>query len=221
MARSKSHESHWLVWGQRSPVLVAGFALLSAVACGDDGGSGSGSGGSAGAGATGASGGSSANGGSTNGGSTSGGSTSGGSSSGGTSGAGNGGTTVGGAGGSGAGPGTTLDERIETHDLTLPEGVQAGVSNWRIWGRGSLNVAPVFTVPRGNCSTLVCYTTQAGTAKVAEVGRDGSLIATRDLAQDRQCRGLAAEPDGAYAALLWDDAGDRIFLQRYAADGSE
>ncbi|MGE3672296.1 MAG: hypothetical protein AB7K71_21675 [Polyangiaceae bacterium] len=219
MARSKSLESHWLVWGQRSPVMVAGFALLSAVACGDDGSTGSGSGGSAGAGASGGSGGSSAEGGSGNGGSTSGGS-----SSGGTAGAGNGGSAAGGAGGnggSGAGPGTQLDARIETHDVTLPEGVQAGVCNWRIWGRGSLNVAPVFTVPRGNCSILVCYTTQAGTAKVAEVGRDGTLISTKDLAQDRQCRGLAAEPDGAYAALLWDDAGDRIFLQRYAADGSE
>ncbi len=222
MARSKSFNPHSFAWGRRRTSAAACAALLVLVGCGDEGSTGSGSGGSGAVG--GSQNGGSANGGSSgaaNGGSsgaTNGGTTNGGSSNGGSS---NGGASGGGNGGSGAGPGAKLDERIETHDVTLPEGVQAGVSNWRIWGRGSLNVAPVFTVPRGNCSTLVCYTTQGGTAKVAEVARDGSLVTTRDLAQDRQCRGLAVEPDGAYAVLLWDDAGDRIFLQRYAADGSE
>lgn len=212
MAQSKSFDTRCLVWGRRSSMGVACVVLLGVVACGDEDSGGSGSGGNAG----------SPSGGTQNGGSSgslSGGN--GGSGNGGSAASSNGGTSGAGNGGSGAAPGAKLEERIETRELTLPEGVKAGVSNWRIWGRGSLNVAPVFTVPRGNCSTLVCYTTQGGSARVAEVARDGSLIATKELAANRECRGLAAEPDGAYAALLWDDAGDRIFVHRYAADGSE
>ena len=60
-------------------------------------------------------------------------------------------------------PGTPLSDRISVTTIPAPAGVMAGRSNWRIWGTGSLRVAPVFTVPLADCGTLVGYTT--GTAR--------------------------------------------------------
>ena len=55
-------------------------------------------------------------------------------------------------------PDAPLDERLSVVDLVVPEGVAPGANNWRIWGTGPLNVAPVFTVPLSTCETLVGYT---------------------------------------------------------------
>ena len=134
-------------------------------------------------------------------------------------------TGTGGLATGGAPPaGTPLEERLVVVDVTIGQGVKQGVQNWRVWGRGDLEVAPVFTVPRTDCSTLVCYTTDAGgalTARVAHLGLGGELIEEWTLATARECRGLAAAPDGSFAALLWDDAGDDIYLHRYDAAGTE
>ncbi len=102
-------------------------------------------------------------------------------------------------------PGTPLDQRITVTAVTTPAGVMAGASNWRIWGTGSLRVAQVFTVPFADCGTLVGYTTGTSTptAHVARLGANDVLIATYDLGAF-ELRGLAAEPDGHFGALLWD-----------------
>ena len=121
-------------------------------------------------------------------------------------------------------PGSAIPDRIVVTEVTVPEGVEAGVRNWRVWSRGDLEVAPVFTAPRADCSTLVCYTTDAGgtvTARVAYLGADGTLVESWALATGRECRGLAAAPDGSFAALLWDDAGDAIYVHRFDVSGTE
>lgn len=121
-------------------------------------------------------------------------------------------------------PGDPLEDRITTSTVTAPEGVKSGVSNWRIWGRGALNVAPVFTVPLANCETLVGYTTSGGgglTPRVARLSAQDDLVETHTLTSGLECRGLAAEPDGHFAALLWDDAADAIFVTRYDPSGNE
>ncbi len=121
-------------------------------------------------------------------------------------------------------PGSTLVDRLTVTDITVPEGVKEGVSNWRVWGRGDLEVAPVFSAPRADCSTLVCYTTAVGdatTARVAQLGADGTLVTSHELAAERECRGLAAAPDGSFAALLWSDNDDDIYVHRYDAAGTE
>lgn len=104
-------------------------------------------------------------------------------------------------------PGTPLADRITVTTIPVPagQGVMAGRSNWRIWGTGSLRVAPVFTVPLADCGTLVGYTTGASTptARVARLDASDALVTTHDLGAF-ELRGLAAEPDGHWAALLWD-----------------
>ncbi|CAN5710466.1 hypothetical protein BH11MYX3_BH11MYX3_20160 [soil metagenome] len=102
-------------------------------------------------------------------------------------------------------PGTPLDQRITVTNVTAPAGVMAGDSSWRIWGTGSLRVAQVFTVPFADCGTLVGYTTGTATptARVARLDANDALLATYDLGAF-ELRGLAAEPDGHFAALLWD-----------------
>jgi len=123
--------------------------------------------------------------------------------------AGTGGTGGSGGGGGAAGSCTTttgpLLDRVVTSDVTIPAGVAAGVSNFRIWGMSSLGIAPVFTVPLANCGTLVCYTTgssSAPSAHVAVLDASDKLVRTIDLGS-YMCRGLAAEADGHFAALLW------------------
>jgi len=117
-----------------------------------------------------------------------------------------------------------LLDRITVTDLTTPEGVKPGVSNWRIWRSVGLAVAPVYTAPLANCGTLICITTgsnDAPTPRVLRLGPDDKLIDTRTLDAGRECRGIAAEPDGHYAVLLFDDAGDRITMKRFDAAGAE
>ena len=49
-------------------------------------------------------------------------------------------TAGGGAGGRPTLP-STLQERIQVSDVTVPAGVKDGVMNWRVWGREDLNVS--------------------------------------------------------------------------------
>ncbi|HVU04619.1 MAG TPA: hypothetical protein VHE30_22830 [Polyangiaceae bacterium] len=183
----------------------------------------SGSGGTAsgGSGTSGGSNGGSGTGGGSNGGSSNGGGSNGGSSNGGSS---NGGDTGTGGAGSGGLVGTSLTDRLGTKDVTTPEGVKAGVRNFRVWGQKSLQVAPVYTAPLSDCGTLVCYTTDASgtpTARAAHLGPDDTLLETFTLGANLDCRGLAAEPDGHFGALLWDDANDKIYVARFDAQGNQ
>jgi hypothetical protein len=82
-----------------------------------------------------------------------------------------------------------------------------------------------------NCTTLVCYTTGTSTltARVARFDANDQLVSTYSLG-NYECRGLAAEPDGHFAALLWtpgsaDDCADptvngRIYVARYDTAGT-
>ncbi len=153
-------------------------------------------------------------------------------------GAGSGGTSVGsggmgvGSGGANAGSGGSaiggisggsLLDRITTSDVITPAGVKAGVRNYRIWGAVMLRVAPVYTAPLANCGTLVCYTTGTAAAPNARVARlDGSdrLLGSLDLGAGVECRGIAAEPDGHFAALLWADTTDQIYVKRFDLAGT-
>jgi hypothetical protein len=137
-------------------------------------------------------------------------------------GAGAGGAANGGSAGSVSLP-TTLRERLMVSEVELATGVKKGVSNWRIWGRGDLNVAPVFTVPLASCDTLVCYTSGTNDAPVAHVVE---LTATNELGSELvsqagvECRGLAAGEGGQFAALLWKEADQTIAVTRYDASGT-
>jgi hypothetical protein len=108
-------------------------------------------------------------------------------------------------------------------DIEIPEGVEAGVSNWRIWGTGPLQVAPVFTVPLPSCETLVGFTTEGGgiTARVAHLDPADGLVGILDLAAGLELRGLAAESSTTFAALVWDGAAARIFVRRFDMTGTE
>ncbi len=129
-----------------------------------------------------------------------------------------------------------LSSQLSASSTTTPEGVKPGVTSWRIWGQGSLAIAPVYTAPLGNCGTLVCYTTGTGvgsagtrTARVAYLNASDQLVNTFNLGAF-ECRGLAAEPDGHFAALLWapgtaTDCSDytvngRIYVDRFDIGGN-
>lgn len=116
----------------------------------------------------------------------------------------------------------SLPDRLSTSDVTVPAGVKAGVSNWRVWASTKLKVAPVFTTPLANCGTLVCYTSgtaSAPNARVVKLDAADHAAGALDLGAGLECRGLAAEPDGHFAALLWDGAGKKIYVKRYDAGG--
>lgn len=130
----------------------------------------------------------------------------------------------------------SLGTQLTATSVSAPEGAKPGANNWRVWGRGSLNVAPVFTVPLANCGTLVCYTTGTGsgsagtrTARVAYLNVNDQLVTTYNLGA-YECRGLGAEPDGHFAALLWapgtaTDCNDytvngRIYVSRFDIAGN-
>jgi hypothetical protein len=118
--------------------------------------------------------------------------------------------------------GTPLVDRIGVATVTAPAGVMDGDSNWRIWGRQSLRVAPVFTVPLADCSTLVGYTTGTAAAPMARVAKldvNDQLVATFDVGAF-VLRGLAAEPDGHFGALLWDSNAKTIRVTRFDASGA-
>ncbi len=102
-------------------------------------------------------------------------------------------------------PGTALADRLTVSTIATPAGVLPGRATWRVWGRGDLVVSPVFTVPYADCGTLVGYTTgtSAPTARVARLDAADGLVTTFDLGR-YELRGLAAEPGGGFATLLWD-----------------
>src|SRR5262245_7897550 len=117
--------------------------------------------------------------------------------------------------------GTPLDERLVVSTVAAPAGVIPGGSSWRIWGLGGLRVGRIYTVPYGDCGTLIGYTTTGPTARVARLDPGDQLITTYDLGAF-ELRGLAVEPDGHWAALLWDDGPDPAVLhvQRFDASGA-
>ncbi|PKN43755.1 MAG: hypothetical protein CVU63_12200, partial [Deltaproteobacteria bacterium HGW-Deltaproteobacteria-20] len=89
---------------------------------------------------------------------------------------------------------------------------------------GSLHIAPVFTVPLANCQTLVGFTTASGAAlapRVARLDAHDELVEIYTLTPGLELRGLAAEPDGHFGALVWDDSADAIFVVRYDLSGAE
>ena len=64
-------------------------------------------------------------------------------------------------------PGTPLGQRITVTTVSAPAGVTAGDSSFRIWGQGSLRIAPVYTTPAADCGTLIGYTTLFGDSACA------------------------------------------------------
>lgn len=116
-----------------------------------------------------------------------------------------------------------LLDRLEVVDIEIPEGVKAGVNNWRIWGTGPLEVAPVFTSPRPGCGSFVGFTTGSNpiTARVAVLDGADGLETIIDLAAGLELRGLAAESDTVFGALLWDPAAQEIFVRRFDVQTGE
>jgi hypothetical protein len=117
----------------------------------------------------------------------------------------------------------TLKERIKVSEIEVAAGVKDGVMNWRIWGRGDLNVAPVFSAPLANCETLVCFTTgteQAPVARVVRLGSDDKLVGEVVNQAGVECRGVAAGAGGQFAALLWSGSAETIAVTRYDAAGT-
>lgn len=117
-----------------------------------------------------------------------------------------------------------LPDRLQVASVTAPAGVIPGTSNFRIWGSSSLAVGPVFTAPYGDCGTLVGYTTgsiASPRARVARLNAQDQLVTTYDLGAFT-VRGLATEPDGHFAALLWDQTPSPKSLKvtRYDAKGA-
>jgi hypothetical protein len=118
----------------------------------------------------------------------------------------------------------SLLTRLGTSDVSLPAGAKAGVRNWRIWASTMLKVAPVFTVPLANCGTLICVTTGSAAspnARAVRLDANDKLVDTLDLGAGLECRGIAAEPDGHFAALLWSASGKQIFVKRYDLAGMQ
>jgi len=117
-----------------------------------------------------------------------------------------------------------LQDRLTVTSVTTPAGVIPGIGNYRIWGSSNLRIGPVFTVPLAGCGTLVGYTTgtvSAPTARVARLDGADQLVTTYNLGAFT-LRGLAAEPDGHFAALLWDQTPNPKTLRvtRYDAMGA-
>ena len=115
-----------------------------------------------------------------------------------------------------------IAERLTTADVTVPAGVKAGVRNYRIWASTMLKVAPLYTAPLANCGTLLCYTSgsaSAPNARAVRLDAGDQLAAAIDLGAGLECRGIAAEPDGHFAALLWDNAADKIYVRRFDVAG--
>jgi hypothetical protein len=102
--------------------------------------------------------------------------------------------------------------------------VKAGVRNWRIWASTMLKVAPVYIAPLANCGTLVCYTSgtaSAPNARLVKLDASDQAAGSLDLGAGLECRGLAAEPDGHFAALLWDSVGMKIYVKRFDIAGTQ
>ncbi|MDD9936272.1 MAG: hypothetical protein OXT09_21850 [Myxococcales bacterium] len=121
-------------------------------------------------------------------------------------------------------PDDPIEQRLRVTDVTIDEGVDGGGSTWGVWGRDDLRVARVFTAPLADCGMLVCTTTASGgqlTPQVFRLDAADQLVETISFTPGLHCRGLAAEPDGHFAVLLWDDDGDRIYLERYDLEGQQ
>lgn len=119
--------------------------------------------------------------------------------------------------------GLSLVDRIQVSSAELAEGVKSGERNWRVWASESFRVAPVFIAPLENCGTLVGYTGETGggiTARAAVFDESDTLVRELVLGENLELRGLAAEPDGHFGALLWDDTADAIRVERFAFDGT-
>jgi hypothetical protein len=115
-----------------------------------------------------------------------------------------------------------IADRLTVSDVTLPAGVKPGVRNWRIWAQSMLRVAPLYTAPLANCGTLLCYTSgsaSAPNARAVRLDAADQMAGALDLGAGLECRGIAAEPDGHFAALLWDNATDKIWVKRFDAAG--
>jgi hypothetical protein len=85
----------------------------------------------------------------------------------------------------------------------IPAAIKPGVRNWRIWALAMLKVSPIFTVPLANCGTLIGFTTgtsMAPNARAVRLDANDQVAATYDLGAMLELRGLAAEPDGHFAA---------------------
>ena len=120
-------------------------------------------------------------------------------------------------------PTGSLLDRLGTTDVTVPAGVKPGVRNYRIWTSQMLRVAPVYTAPLANCGTLICYTSgtaAAPNARIVRLDAADRLAGTLDLGAGLECRGVAAEPDGHFAALVWDGAMDKIWVRRFDTAGA-
>ncbi|MDJ0763092.1 MAG: hypothetical protein QNJ97_08905 [Myxococcota bacterium] len=116
-----------------------------------------------------------------------------------------------------------LIDRLDVAKIPVPEGVKEGVRNWRIWGTSSLHVAPVFVVPLNDGHTLVGYTTDSGstlTPRVSHLDAEDALVDTLELDAGYECRGLAAESNDTFAALLWDNSNDQIFVKQFDLSGT-
>lgn len=134
-----------------------------------------------------------------------------------------------GSGGTGSGgepmlpdPEATLLERLNVKTVNVESGVQEGVSNWRIWGSKDLRIAPVYTAPGADCGTLVGFTSgdnASSRAHVAVLNSSDELVSVLNVGDGFECRGLAIEPDGHFAVLLWDK-NDRIYVERFDASGA-
>jgi hypothetical protein len=114
----------------------------------------------------------------------------------------------------------SLSERLHVSDVAVSVAVKAGVRNWRIWGSSSLKVAPVYTAALANGQSLVCLTSASGgsiKAHVAQLASDDSLIQVHELGSDVECRGMAAQSDGSFGVLLWNEGAQSIRLSRYDA----
>jgi hypothetical protein len=117
----------------------------------------------------------------------------------------------------------SLTARLVTSEVTVAAGVKPGVRNWRVWNAAMLKVSPVFTAPLAACGTLVGYTSgtaAAPNARVVRLDADDELVDVLDLGAGLEMRGLAAEPDGHFAALLWDATAKRIWTKRFDAAGT-
>jgi hypothetical protein len=126
--------------------------------------------------------------------------------------------------GTGVPSGDPILDRLRTTDVTVPAGAKAGTRNWRVWESIMLKIAPVYTAPLANCGTIICYTSGSGSspnARAVRLGSDDALAGSVDLGAGLECRGIAAEPDGHFAALLWNGATDQIWVKRYDLAGTE
>jgi len=152
--------------------------------------------------------------------------------------AGTGGMVAGTGGGPGGSTTGSLLDRLAVSDVTVPAGVKPGRNNYRIWGSTSLNIAPVYTAPLANCGTLVCITTGTADSRTAlgtshayaiKLDANDHLVTSFDLG-NYECRGIATEPDGHFAALLWaasktvdcadPAANGHIYVNRFDATGA-